>query len=103
MPIGRQFAPARPVVVGAGSWLGHGTIVLPGASIGAHVVVGAGSVVTGAIPDRSVAVGNPARVIRRHVDGEGWVAVARGPADGAADPPTPRRPAYVPDAPAGDG
>jgi acetyltransferase-like isoleucine patch superfamily enzyme len=101
-PIGRQFAPARPVVVGAGSWLGHGTIVLPGARIGAHVVVGAGSVVTGTIPDRSVAVGNPARVIRRHVDGEGWVAVPHAPGDVGSRPQT-RRPVYVPDEPAGDG
>jgi acetyltransferase-like isoleucine patch superfamily enzyme len=72
-PIGQQFAPTRPVEIGAGSWLGHGTVVLPGVSIGAHVVIGAGSVVTSDIPDRCVAVGNPARVIRRHVDGQGWV------------------------------
>jgi len=65
LPIGRQFAPSRPVRVGAGSWLGHGAIVLPGVTIGAHVVVGAGSVVTGDLPDFSVAVGNPARVVRR--------------------------------------
>lgn len=63
-PIGRQFGEPRPVRVGAGSWLGHGTIVLPGSTIGRHVVIGAGSVVTGTIPDFSVAVGNPARVIR---------------------------------------
>ena len=61
--------------VGSGSWLGHGTVVLPGADIGRHVAVGAGSVVTGPLPDFSVAVGNPARVIRRYVDGEGWVQV----------------------------
>src|SRR6185312_7789429 len=75
LPIGRQFAPSRPVRVGSGSWLGHGTVVLPGADIGRHVAVGAGSVVTGPPPDFSVAVGNPARVIRRYVDGEGWVKV----------------------------
>jgi len=73
--IGRQLAPPRPVVVGAGSWLGHGAIVLPGADIGRHVVIGAGSVVMGAIPDYSVAVGNPARVVKRYVTGEGWVRV----------------------------
>jgi carbonic anhydrase/acetyltransferase-like protein (isoleucine patch superfamily) len=72
-PIGQQFAPTRPVAVGAGSWLGHGTVVLPGVSIGEHVVIGAGSVVTSDIPDRSVAVGNPARVIRQYIDGQGWV------------------------------
>ena len=76
-PIGRQFAPSRPVVIGDGTWLGHGAIVLPGASIGRHVVVGAGSVVTGNIPDHCVAVGNPARVIRRYVEGRGWVDVER--------------------------
>ena len=63
-PIGQQFAPPRPVCIGGGSWLGHGTIVLPGARIGRHVVVGVGSVVTGALPDFCVAVGNPARVVR---------------------------------------
>jgi serine acetyltransferase len=38
-------------------------------------VVGAGAVVTGDLPDYSVAVGNPARVIRRYLTGEGWVRV----------------------------
>jgi acetyltransferase-like isoleucine patch superfamily enzyme len=48
--------------------------VLPGSSIGRHVVVGAGSVVTGALPDFSVAVGNPARVIRTQtLDAQGLV------------------------------
>lgn len=74
--IGHQFAPPRPVSIGAGSWLGHGTIVLPGAHIGEHVVIGAGSVVTGIIPDRCVAVGNPARVIRQWEPDSGWVAVS---------------------------
>ena len=81
--IGRQFAPPRPVVVGAGSWLGHGSIVLPGATVGEHVAVGAGSVVTGELPDYSVAVGNPARVIRRYdTERAEWVKVLR---DHAAD------------------
>lgn len=78
LAIGHQFAPPKPVVIGAGSWLGHGTIVLPGARIGEHVVIGAGSVVTGEIPDRSVAVGNPARVIRRWEPGAGWVRTTPG-------------------------
>lgn len=73
VPTGQQFAPPRPVTIGDGSWLGHGSIVLPGATVGRHVVVGAGSVVTGNLPDFSVAVGNPARVIRRYVPDRGWV------------------------------
>ena len=51
--------------IGDGSWLGHGSVVLPGAAIGKHVVIGANSVVTGEIPDNCVAAGVPARVIRR--------------------------------------
>jgi acetyltransferase-like isoleucine patch superfamily enzyme len=78
VPPSRQFAPSRPVSIGAGSWLGHGTIVLPGVTIGRHVVVGAGSVVTDDLPDRCVAVGNPARVIRRYVEGQGWVDAGDG-------------------------
>jgi acetyltransferase-like isoleucine patch superfamily enzyme len=72
--ISRQAQPEAPVSIGYGSWLGHGVVVLPGSRIGRHVVVGAGSVVTGDLPDHSVAVGAPARVIRRHRPGEGWVS-----------------------------
>jgi acetyltransferase-like isoleucine patch superfamily enzyme len=75
LPISQQSMPERPVLIGEGSWLGHGTVVLPGANIGRHVVIGANSVVTGTIPDYSVAVGSPARVIRRYVEGQGWLAV----------------------------
>ncbi len=71
LPVSQQVMPERPVSIGDGSWLGHGTVVLPGARIGRHVVIGANSVVTGDIPDYSVAVGVPAarhqvdRLIRR--------------------------------------
>jgi acetyltransferase-like isoleucine patch superfamily enzyme len=75
LPIGRQSMPEQPVVVGDGSWLGFGTVVLPGARIGRHVVVGANSVVGGELPDFCVAVGAPARVIRQHRPGEGWKPV----------------------------
>lgn len=74
-PISLQTQPERPVSIGDGSWIGHGTVVLPGSRIGRHVTIGANSVVSGEIPDFSVAVGSPARVIRRHVEGEGWVGV----------------------------
>jgi len=72
-PISQQLMPEKAVVIGDGSWLGFGTVVLPGARIGRHVTVGANSVVTGELPDYCVAAGAPAVVIRRHVDGEGWV------------------------------
>lgn len=71
-PIGQQSQPERPVVIGDDSWIGHGTVVLPGAQIGKHVVIGANSVVTGNIPDYSVAVGSPAKVIRQYNESDGW-------------------------------
>ena len=73
LPIGRQWVNEAPVRIGAGSWLATGVIVLPGTDIGRHVTVAAGSVVRGTIPDHSVIAGAPARVVRRYVDGEGWV------------------------------
>lgn len=64
VPISMQSMPERAVRIGAGSWLGHGTVVLPGVTIGRHVVVGANSVVRGDIPSYCVAAGNPIRVIK---------------------------------------
>jgi acetyltransferase-like isoleucine patch superfamily enzyme len=80
LPVSRQAMPERPVVIGDGSWLGHGTVVLPGAQIGRHVVIGANSVVTGTIPDFTVAAGAPARVIK-HI-GALDVPGAHGPSGG---------------------
>ncbi|CAM9887747.1 unnamed protein product [Phaeothamnion confervicola] len=68
-PISLQTMPERAVSIGDGSWIGYGAVVLPGARIGKHVTIGANSVVTGEIPDFSVAVGSPAKVIRRYTDG----------------------------------
>ncbi len=70
-PIGSQLPTNRPVRIGAGSWLGAGAIILPGADIGRNVVVAAGSVVRGQIPDRCVVAGVPARIVREHTK-EGW-------------------------------
>lgn len=55
---------ALPITIGNGCWIGGGVIILPGVSIGNGSVIGAGSVVTKDIPDNSLAVGNPCRVIR---------------------------------------
>lgn len=52
------------VKIGRNCWLGAGVIVLPGITIGDHVVIGAGSVVTKDIPSNVVAVGNPCKVLR---------------------------------------
>ena len=77
-PIGTQMWRNAPVSIGSGSWLGHGAIVLPGSHVGRHVVIGAGAVVAGIeVPDNSVVVGAPARVVRRYVEGVGWCPVDR--------------------------
>ncbi|AKE40301.1 maltose O-acetyltransferase [Corynebacterium kutscheri] len=55
---------AHPIHIGVGVWLGAGVTVLPGVSIGDYAVIGAGSVVTKDIPAHTIAVGNPARVVR---------------------------------------
>ena len=56
---------ARPITIGDNVWLGGGVIVCPGVTIGDDSVIGAGAVVTRDIPSGVVAVGNPARVVRR--------------------------------------
>ncbi|GIZ50139.1 sugar O-acetyltransferase [Noviherbaspirillum aridicola] len=54
----------RPVEIGDEVWIGGGAIICPGVRIGHRSVIGAGSVVTGDIPDDVFAAGNPCRVIR---------------------------------------
>jgi acetyltransferase-like isoleucine patch superfamily enzyme len=71
LPIGSQLPENRSVSIGAGSWLGAGAIILPGAQLGRNVVVAAGSVVRGVVPDRCVVAGVPAKVIREHTQA-GW-------------------------------
>jgi acetyltransferase-like isoleucine patch superfamily enzyme len=59
-----------PVEIGDGAWLGENVVVGPGVRIGRGAVVGANSVVLDDVPDHSVAVGAPARVVRTLVERE---------------------------------
>lgn len=66
IPVNRQpIVQINDVEIGEGSWLGENVCVI-GAKIGKHCVIGANSVVTHDIPDYSVAVGAPARVIKQY-------------------------------------
>jgi maltose O-acetyltransferase len=62
----------RPVVIGDGVHIGVGVTVKPGVSIGDGAYIGAASVVYDDVPAWSVAVGNPARVVRRRGDDGVW-------------------------------
>ncbi|WP_459558078.1 sugar O-acetyltransferase [Lacunimicrobium album] len=55
---------AKPIRIGTGAWLGGGVIVLPGVTIGARSVIGAGSVVTKDVPEDVIVAGNPGRILR---------------------------------------
>ncbi len=54
----------KPVVIDHDAWIGAGAVILPGVTVGAYAVVGAGSVVTKDVPPCTIAAGVPARVIR---------------------------------------
>ena len=55
---------AYPITIGEDCWIGGGAIICPGVTIGNRCIIGAGSVVTKDIPNDSIAVGNPAKVIK---------------------------------------
>ncbi len=62
--LGQGIRDVRAVEIGDGAWLGQNVFVGPGVTIGRGAVVGANSVVLADVPDHSVAVGAPARVVR---------------------------------------
>lgn len=68
-----QWPSDVPVIIGDGSWIGTGVVILPGTELGRNTVVAAGAVVRGKFPDHCVLAGVPARVVRRYEAGSGWV------------------------------
>ena len=56
---------AKPIIIGKNVWIGELCSVLPGVKIGENSIIGANSVVTKSIPANSIAVGNPAKVIKQ--------------------------------------
>jgi acetyltransferase-like isoleucine patch superfamily enzyme len=63
-PISLQGITCQGIIVEDGAWIGSGAIILDGTRIGRNAVVGAGAVVTKDVPPYSIAVGNPARIVR---------------------------------------
>ncbi len=77
VPIKEQaLSGEAPIKIGSGCVLGANVIVLPGVTIGKHCMIGGNAVVAKDIPDYSLAVGNPARVVKRYDAGSSaWVRV----------------------------
>jgi acetyltransferase-like isoleucine patch superfamily enzyme len=66
LPIHEQGVSTAPIVIEDETWIGANVVVLAGVTIGKHCIVAAGSVVTKNVPSYSVAVGNPARVLKKY-------------------------------------
>lgn len=64
-PISEQGVSTALITINDDVWVGANVVIAAGVTIGKHCVIGAGSVVTKDIPDYSVAVGNPAKVIKK--------------------------------------
>lgn len=65
-PINQQKCTTASIVIGDGAWIGANAVITSGTKVGKHSVVAAGSVVTKDVPDYSVVVGNPARIIKKY-------------------------------------
>lgn len=66
--IDQGYYPDKAVILKKGCWIGANAILLPGVTVGENAVVGAGAVVTKSVPDRVVAAGNPAKIIKVILD-----------------------------------
>lgn len=64
-PVNREYI-TNPVNIGSNCWIGEGVIILPGVSIGSGCVIGAHSVVNKDIPNNTIAVGSPAKIIKKY-------------------------------------
>ena len=71
IPMNQQgFEPERVKYIGDDVWIGRNSIILPGANIGSHCIVAAGSVVTKDVPDYAIVGGVPAKIIRMRNEGK---------------------------------
>lgn len=63
-PIDKQGVSTKQVIIGDDVWIGANAVILPGVTIGSHVVVAAGAVVTKDVPSHSLVAGVPAKIIK---------------------------------------
>lgn len=64
IPMNKQGVSEADIVIGDDVWIGYGAQIMMGVTVGSHSIIGAGAIVTHDIPEYSVAVGVPARVIK---------------------------------------
>ena len=57
---------SKDIIIKTGAWIGEKAIILPGVSVGKKSIIGAGSVVTKNVPDYSIVVGNPAKIVKKY-------------------------------------
>lgn len=77
-PVQRKLVSHGPVIIGSNVWLGDNVVVIGPVRIGNGVVVGANSVITGDLPDCVIAVGSPAKIIKKYDEEQGtWVKIDR--------------------------
>lgn len=80
---GAQQYRGLPVLIKKGSWIGRKVCILSGVTIGEKCIIGAGSVVTKSVPSYSIAVGNPARVIKKwDFKKHNWITVSEDMVNG---------------------
>ena len=68
-PYERDVLLCKPVLIKEGAWIGAGSTILPGVTVGRYAIVGSDTVVTKDVPDYAVVVGTPAKVIK-YLDAE---------------------------------
>lgn len=66
IPYGGQPYVGKEIVIKDGAWIGQKVCIMGGCTIGTKSIIGAGSVVVDSIPDYCIAVGNPARVVKKY-------------------------------------
>jgi len=74
----QKISRIAPILIKKGCWIGQNVVILPGVTMGEYAIIGANSVVTKSVPGRCIAVGAPAKVIKKwDVNAHQWVSVAR--------------------------
>ena len=64
VPYSNEGVSGKKVEIGVGCWLGDSVMLMPGTVLGAHCLVGAGSILRGSFPEGSIINGNPAKVVK---------------------------------------